>query len=51
MFNAEEYPEGHSPFCFKDCDHPCHDAYDEEQRQKQRFLDPMTRERVLRENV
>lgn len=23
-----EYPEGHSPYCYRDCDHPCHDAYD-----------------------
>ena len=23
-----EYPEDHSPFCRKDCDHPCHDPYD-----------------------
>jgi hypothetical protein len=24
-----EYPEGHSPFCVKECDHPIHDLYDE----------------------
>lgn len=23
------YPEDHSPFCSRDCDHPCHDPYDE----------------------
>lgn len=26
---AVEYPDGHSPFCTKDCRHPCHTPYDE----------------------
>lgn len=29
LYDVDAYPEGHSPFCFKDCAHPCHDAYDE----------------------
>lgn len=23
-----DYPDDHSPYCRKDCDHPCHDPYD-----------------------
>lgn len=30
-YNADEYPEGHSPFCHRSCDDPCHDAYDQAQ--------------------
>lgn len=29
LYDPDEYPEGHSPFCHKGCDHPCHDAYDQ----------------------
>lgn len=31
-WNPEDYPEGHSPYCYKTCDDPCHDAYDEEKK-------------------
>jgi hypothetical protein len=33
-WNPEEYPEDHSPFCHKSCDHPCHDAYDQQKLQE-----------------
>ena len=32
----DEYPEGHSPYCHKSCDHPCHDKYDEEQKAREK---------------
>lgn len=28
-YDPDDYPEGHSPFCHRSCDHSCHDAYDE----------------------
>lgn len=31
MYDPDDYPEGHSPFCHKTCDHPCHDEYDRQQ--------------------
>lgn len=26
--NYDEYSEGHSPFCLRSCEDPCHDVYD-----------------------
>ncbi len=32
-WDADGYPEPHSPFCPRGCDDPCHDEYDRQQAQ------------------
>jgi hypothetical protein len=38
LYDPEDYPEGHSPFCHRSCAHPCHDKYEQEVKKRDEYL-------------